>query len=749
MTILTSDGDNTDFTPLANKNLQSELIKAVASLDGLNVQRSNAIKNYKKDRAIWVKHLLELTKPLFHMSKLDFNSFKIKKYYIDVSNNVNKLNIGYLECFSRIFAGISTWIISNDDNNDDNNYDNNYENKQKELISSLVYDCFDKLIPFFDKEMDLFSIEQSIVECAYICYGFIITKNKIWLLLKEETQKNIIQILKKVRLLIREYHYNCNWYLFHGIIETFFKTINIDYDEEFIIEMIHSVNEWYCGDGFYFDGERKFKMDYYNSYVIQPFFLEILKVFNSSLLDVAIQRCIRYSEFLERIIGSDGTFPPIGRSITYRFAAFHLLSYCIYNNHISVGHSYGQLRNALTKVLVTILNKEVYDKDGFLNMGFTCEQNSLQDSYSNTGSCYITTISFLPLGLELNHPFWNDSPGPFTQESCWKYKSPITKYIINDELELRSKKIIIILYGEKERYCEDLTLYLNKYFHNKRTIFIDESNNQIDKIIYEIDKNNIVVTYDSYFTIKKKLNTYRCVEFYIGKREDAECTSFLTHNEIDFKPSLHRFCFKLMQPRRVLLVSPGGSACTSFLQFLQNKNIIINTPNSYGDIYDGLKHCLDDSYLVNAYDPTHVIYQYGDLDATIRSLFRRNLLEISYFYDNIQKFMNPLHRKLNKYIKFNTFEEYIEDVLKTKTENLGIIKHWASWKSSSRNIYFVHYKDIHIDPKLDDFIGVTKGTCSEFTIKERQSKRLLCETDEYINIIRDIDLLERGNKMSV
>jgi len=77
MTILTSDGDNTDFTPLANKNLQSELIKAVASLNGLNVQRSNAIKNYKKDRAIWVKHLLELTKPLFHMSKLDFNSFKI------------------------------------------------------------------------------------------------------------------------------------------------------------------------------------------------------------------------------------------------------------------------------------------------------------------------------------------------------------------------------------------------------------------------------------------------------------------------------------------------------------------------------------------------------------------------------------------------------------------------------------------------------------------------------------------------
>ena len=743
---------NEDITHLEIENTQisSELSESTSSASSLSITHKEVDLNdqmcnfdnkntYKKDdRTIWVKHLLELTKPLFYMAKLDFNSFKIKKYY-----NVNNLNIGYLECFSRIFAGISTWIISNDN-------DNKYENEQKKIISSLICDCFDKLMPFFDKEMDLFSIGQSIVECAYICYGFIISKNKIWLLLKEDTQKNIITIFKKVRLLIVKWHFCNNWYLFHGIIETFFKTINIDYNEEFIIEMIHSVNGWYCGDGFYFDGEKKFKMDYYNSYVIQPFFIEILKVFNSSLLDIAIQRCIRYSEFLERIIGSDGTFPPLGRSITYRFAAFHLLSYCIYNNHISVCHNYGQLRNSLTKVLINILNKDIYDSDGFLNIGFNCEQNSLQDYYSNTGSCYITTIGLLPLGLEVNHPFWNEPSRPFTQESCWKFKSQIAKYIINDEFELNSTKTIIILTGEKGRYCEELTLYLNKYFHNKKTIFIDECENQMEKITYETEKKNIVVAYNSDFTtIKKHLNNYRVIEFYIGEREDVDCTTFFTHSNLNIQPSLNSFCFKSLQPRRILLVSPGGSACTSFLQFLQNKKIIINTPNSYGDINDGLKHCLDNSYLVNAYDPTHVIYQYGDLDTTIRSLFRRNLLEISYFYDNIQRFMNPLSRKSYRYIKFNTFEDYIKDVLKTKSENLGIIKHWASWKSSSRNIYFIHYKDIHKDTKLDDFIGVPKGTCSEFTIKERQSKRLLCETDEYINIIRDIDLRERCNKSSL
>ena len=392
----------------------------ISNLDNTCVDevKDHEIIYKKNDRTIWVKHLLELTKPLIYMSKLDFNSFKIKKYY-----NVNNLNIGYLECFSRIFSGISTWIISDDYNHD------NYENEQKRIILSVILDCFDKLIPFFDEKMDLFSMEQSIVECAFICYGFILTKNKIWILLKEDTQNNLIRILKKVRLLIEKWHFCNNWYLFHGIIETFFKTINIDYDEKFISTMIDSVNGWYCGDGFYCDGEKNFKMDYYNSYVIQPFFIEILKIFNSSLLDIAIQRCIRYSEFLERIIGSDGTFPPLGRSITYRFAVFHLLSYCIYNNHISIDHNYGQLRNALTKVLINILNKDVYDNDGFLNMGFTCEQKTLQDDYSNTGSCYLTAISFLPLGLDVNHSFWSNLSGPFTQESCWKLKIPIKKYI--------------------------------------------------------------------------------------------------------------------------------------------------------------------------------------------------------------------------------------------------------------------------------------------------------------------------------
>jgi hypothetical protein len=37
------------------------------------------------------------------------------------------------------------------------------------------------------------------------------------------------------------------------------------------------------------------------------------------------ERAKRYAAVQERMIGPDGTFPPIGRSLAYRCGAFHLL----------------------------------------------------------------------------------------------------------------------------------------------------------------------------------------------------------------------------------------------------------------------------------------------------------------------------------------------------------------------------------------------------------------------------------------
>ncbi|MHA0111441.1 DUF2264 domain-containing protein, partial [Klebsiella pneumoniae] len=75
-----------------------------------------------------------------------------------------------------------------------------------------------------------------------------------------------------------------------------------------------------------------FHGDYYNSFVIHPMLLELVERVRD--LDESwarfhgdvLQRARRHLEYLERLISPEGTFPPIGRSIAYRFGAMHHLA---------------------------------------------------------------------------------------------------------------------------------------------------------------------------------------------------------------------------------------------------------------------------------------------------------------------------------------------------------------------------------------------------------------------------------------
>ena len=302
--------------------------------------------------------------------------------------------------------------------------------------------------------------------------------------------------------------------------------------------------------------------------------------------------------------------------------------------------------------------------------------------------------------------------------------------------------MLFIIYGEKENYCQNLEKYLNEKYTNKKTIFVDEAKNQNNEIELQLSNNKIVITYFFQKETQEYFKKYKVIEFYIGRREDIDCITILTYIDSNsIQASLNLFCFKCLQEKRILLVSPGGSACTNFLNFLNGFEININTANSFTLGGDGLKHSKPDSYLVLAYDPTHIIYQYGELDKTIRSLFCRGLIDISYFYDEIQKYMNPLMRS-NKKIKFNKFEDYINYVLLNKEEPLGIVKHWKSWQNKE-NIFFLNYINIPNSLLLDEYLGLPIGTCKKFIIHDRTRQRLQIETDEYLEIIKNIDSKER------
>ena len=220
-----------------------------------------------------------------------------------------------------------------------------------------------------------------------------------------------------------------NWLLFSATVEAFLLSIDAPYDAYRISSALRKTEEWYIGDGFYSDGEH-FSFDYYNSYVIQPMYLEVLeicvnknKLARQEQLDAATERIQRYSVILERLISPEASFPAFGRSITYRSGAFHALALVSLKEMLPQELTEGQVRNALTSVMKRMFSTgNNFNEMGFLKLGFVGHQPELSDSYTNNGSLYLTSFSFLPLGLPANHTFWTSPAEDWTAKKAWNQK---------------------------------------------------------------------------------------------------------------------------------------------------------------------------------------------------------------------------------------------------------------------------------------------------------------------------------------
>jgi len=183
--------------------------------------------------------------------------------------------------------------------------------------------------------------------------------------------------------------------------------------------------EWYKGDGTYGDGSD-FHWDYYNSYVIQPMLLEILKIAAEKKLPLekyypaALTRFRRYAAVQERMISPEGAYPVIGRSSTYRFGAFQVLSLAALRHELPAGLVPGGVRPALNAVIHRMIEAPgTFDAQGWLTIGVAGHQPSMAENYIDTGSLYLLTTGLLQLGLPADDPFWTEPTQPWTQQKIW------------------------------------------------------------------------------------------------------------------------------------------------------------------------------------------------------------------------------------------------------------------------------------------------------------------------------------------
>ncbi|MFN5938621.1 MAG: DUF2264 domain-containing protein, partial [Sphingobacteriales bacterium] len=92
----------------------------------------------------------------------------------------------------------------------------------------------------------------------------------------------------------------------------------------------------------------------------------------------------------------------------------------------------GQVRSAMTamtkKVFMSCNN---FDNNGWLLLGFCGHQPEIADTYTSTGSLYMATLSFLPLGLPATDIFWRAPLEDWTQKKAWSSQSFKKDYKVN------------------------------------------------------------------------------------------------------------------------------------------------------------------------------------------------------------------------------------------------------------------------------------------------------------------------------
>ncbi len=397
-----------------------------------NMDQKEEIPN---DRAYWTDLLYKIASPvLSNMSKGELS--RNMELELSPTWDGRDKRVSYMECFGRLMSGLAPWLSLPDDDT--------AEGKQRKQLREWALKSYAQAVDPASPDYLLWRNEgQPLVDAAYIASSFLRAPKQLWEPLDDLTKKRYIEEFQQLRRIDPPY---TNWLLFSAMVESFLLSVDAQCDMYRIHSAIRKIEEWYVGDGWYSDGSH-FAFDYYNSFVIQPMYVQVLEVLvdrqirlrdkNLAVvqknLDTAKKRMQRFGIILERFISPEATFPAFGRSMTYRMGVFQPLALLSWKEYLPEELPEGQVRNALTCVMKRMFSMEGnFNKGGFLQLGFAGHQPDLADWYTNNGSLYLTTEVFLPLGLPASHSFWTSPAQDWTEKKAWSGQSFPKDHAIRD-----------------------------------------------------------------------------------------------------------------------------------------------------------------------------------------------------------------------------------------------------------------------------------------------------------------------------
>ena len=379
------------------------------------------------DRKYWIDMLIRIVDPVL----ANFEKEQLHKALRLEAEDPEREQYKGLEILGRTLAGLAPWLETPAADPEEEALRVRYVQLSRKAIAVAVDPkspdyCFQGTT---EKDWN----KQWLVDAAYLALAIIRAPRELGEKLSADVKQRLVDAFLKTRNYRPVFN---NWVLFSATIEAALFALDQDYDLVRIDYAIRQMEQWYVGDGFYSDGPR-FRMDYYNSFAIQPMLTTLVRMFHNKynepdainperesvgqrMCDLTMSRFSRYVRIQEASIAPDGSFAPIGRSMVYRCGAFQALAQAALWGVLPKEVTPAMVRGALTKVIRKTLDAPgTFSEDGWLQMGVCGYQPNIAYSYNTTASLSMATLAFLPLGLPETDAFWSDPDEAGTWEKCY------------------------------------------------------------------------------------------------------------------------------------------------------------------------------------------------------------------------------------------------------------------------------------------------------------------------------------------
>ena len=328
----------------------------------------------------------------------------------------DRRKVTHLEAFARTLAGIAPWLEHGPTSGTEGALREQFCVMARQALANGVNQQAADYLRFGEQS-------QTIVDAGFLSLAIARAPRELREKLPGPVRAQLAEALRRTRNLLAPFN---NWLLFAAMVEACLYQLGETWDRARVDYALREHESWFLGDGVYGDGPH-LHADYYNSFVIQPFLLALTDVLAAqqpswAAMVPAIQaRAQRYATIQERQIAPDGTYPIVGRSIAYRCGAFQLLAEVALRRSLSQQLSPEQVRCALTTVIHrTLTPKDTFDSAGWLRIGLAGHQPSLGETYISTGSLYLCTAVFLPLGLPAEDRFWSGQAKLWSSQQLWQ-----------------------------------------------------------------------------------------------------------------------------------------------------------------------------------------------------------------------------------------------------------------------------------------------------------------------------------------